>query len=82
MLEHRWRPVLYVSTFVVIRSGEKTVNYKSLQMTNKTLPISFRLDPAVKAALEAAAHQDSRSVSSLASKVLADWLRLNGFLKA
>lgn len=47
----------------------------------KTLPVSIRLQPEVKAALEKAAKADARSLSSLAEKVLMDYLRKNGFLK-
>ena len=44
------------------------------------LPMSFRAKPATKAALERAAGDDARSVSSLIEKILADWLRTHGFL--
>jgi len=46
----------------------------------KTDPIGIRLDPAERSALEKAAAVDDRSMSSLARKVLADWLRKNGWL--
>lgn len=49
-------------------------------MTQKSLPISFRLSPEKKQALEAAAEIDSRSVSSLLDKIISDWLRENGHL--
>jgi len=49
-------------------------------MTNKSLPISFRLPPATKTALESAAKADVRSVSSLCEKILTDWLRKEGHL--
>lgn len=48
----------------------------------KTSPLSFRAAPAVKAALEAAAKDDLRSVSSLIEKILTEWLRERGYLKA
>ena len=41
----------------------------------------FRVDPDLKAALETAAKQDSRSVSSLVVKILIDWARAQGLLK-
>jgi hypothetical protein len=41
----------------------------------------MRLDPEVKAALERAAKDDMRSVSSLVEKILVEWLRANGHLK-
>jgi len=55
-------------------------NYKWIQMTQKSLPISFRLSPEKKQALETAAEIDSRSVSSLLDKIISDWLRENGHL--
>lgn len=50
-------------------------------MTEKTAPISFRLAADKKKALEKAAADDSRSVSSMIEKVLTDWLKANGYLK-
>jgi hypothetical protein len=47
----------------------------------KTLPVSLRLPPEVKAAAEKAAKEDTRSLSSFMEKVLTDYLRQNGFLK-
>ena len=47
----------------------------------KTDPIGIRLDPAERDALERAAASDDRTMSALARKVLADWLRKNGWLK-
>ncbi|MET4701927.1 hypothetical protein ABIE65_004976 [Constrictibacter sp. MBR-5] len=47
----------------------------------RTAPTSMRLDPEVKAALERAAKDDMRSVSSLVEKILVEWLRANGHLK-
>lgn len=46
----------------------------------KTHPLGFRVDPEVKEALEKAAKDDVRSVSSLIEKILKDWLRENGYL--
>lgn len=43
-------------------------------MTNKTHPVSVRLDPEIKAAIERAAEEDSRSVSAMIQKILADWI--------
>jgi predicted HicB family RNase H-like nuclease len=40
----------------------------------KSEKIWVRLDPAVKVALELAALADHRSVSSLAAKIIAEWL--------
>lgn len=45
-------------------------------------PISFRFTAEKKAALEKAAEGDSRSLSSMIDKILTDWLKSNGYLKA
>jgi hypothetical protein len=46
----------------------------------RTSPLGFRVEPDLKAALEKAAAEDQRSVSSLILKILTDWLRANGHL--
>lgn len=46
----------------------------------KTHPLGFRIDPKVKEALEKAAADDVRSVSSLCEKILVTWLREKGYL--
>ena len=46
----------------------------------KTPPIGIRLSAEERAALTKAAAADDRSMSALARKVLADWLRRNGWL--
>lgn len=46
----------------------------------KTTPVSVRLPPEVKAALDEAAGRDTRSISSMIEKVLTDWLRGQGLL--
>lgn len=51
-----------------------------MQMVQKGVPVSFRLLPEVKAALDAAAKSDHRSVSSLLDKLVTEWLRENGQL--
>jgi uncharacterized protein (DUF1778 family) len=43
-------------------------------MASKTLPVSLRLAPETKVALERAAKADHRSLSSLMEKIIADWL--------
>ena len=48
---------------------------------NRKPGISFRIEPAIKAALEDAARSDRRSVSSLIEKILADYLTEKGFLE-
>ena len=44
-------------------------------------PLSVRFDQDVRAALEKAAKADMRPVSHLVQKVMADWLKANGYLK-
>jgi hypothetical protein len=46
----------------------------------KTPSLGIRLQPEVKAALQEAAKADMRSVSSMAEKVLTEWLKANGYL--
>lgn len=46
----------------------------------KTSPLAFRVEPAIKLALETAAKQDMRSTSSLIEKILIEWLRDHGHL--
>lgn len=46
----------------------------------KTPPIGIRLSAEERAALTRAAAADDRSISALARRVLADWLRRNGWL--
>ena len=47
----------------------------------KTTPVSVRLAPEVKVALDKAAKADARSLSSMTEKALIDYLRKHGFLK-
>jgi len=49
---------------------------------NAPLPVSFRLPAETKAAAEQAAADDQRSLSSLIEKLLTDFLRKKGYLKA
>jgi hypothetical protein len=48
---------------------------------NSMPALSFRLDPKIKTALEKAASDDARSVSSMVQKVLTEWLKANGYLR-
>jgi hypothetical protein len=48
----------------------------------KPLPTSVRLPSTVKVALETAAAADSRSTSSMIEKIVTDWLKKRGHLKA
>jgi hypothetical protein len=45
----------------------------------RSASIGIRLEPAVKAALEAAAKADHRPVASLIEKVMTEWLEANGY---
>jgi hypothetical protein len=44
-------------------------------------PLSVRFIPAVRAALEKAAKDDARPISSLVQKIVADWLKERKYLK-
>ena len=46
----------------------------------KTPYLGVRVQPEVKAALERAAADDLRSVSSLVEKIAVEWLRERGYL--
>ena len=46
----------------------------------KGSPIGFRIEPEIKAALEKAAEDDERSLSSLITVVLKKWLIENRYL--
>lgn len=47
----------------------------------KSLPVSLRLPPEVKAAAERAAKDDTRSMSSFLEKLLTEHLKAKGYLK-
>ena len=49
--------------------------------TKKSVPVSFRLTPEVKAAAEMAAKDDTRSMSSFVEKLLIEHLKAKGYLK-
>lgn len=46
----------------------------------KDHPIGIRFDPDVKTALERAAHEDERSVSTLVRIIVTEWLRAKGLV--
>ena len=48
----------------------------------KTGHVGIRLEPEERDALERAAAADGRTMSSLARKIIVEWLRKNGWLKA
>lgn len=47
----------------------------------KTTPLGVRLEEDIRKALTKAAKDDQRSISSMISKILTDWLKANGYLK-
>jgi hypothetical protein len=47
----------------------------------KTAALSVRVSDQVKAAVEKAATDDSRSSASLVEKIVTDWLKAKGYLK-
>ncbi|WP_204165295.1 hypothetical protein [Methylobacterium radiodurans] len=47
----------------------------------KTPSLGIRVQPETKVALEQAAKDDLRSVSSLVEKILVEWLRTKNYLK-
>ncbi|MEM7237407.1 MAG: hypothetical protein AAF501_06240 [Pseudomonadota bacterium] len=46
----------------------------------KGAPIGFRIEPEMKEALEKAAKSDERSLSSLVTIILRNWLKERGYL--
>jgi hypothetical protein len=50
-------------------------------MEKKTTQFGVRLTEEVREALRRAARDDARSSSSLAEKIIADWLRAHGWMK-
>lgn len=48
---------------------------------NKSAALGFRINERMKAMLVKAAQDDSRSVSSMVDKIIAEWLRENGYMK-
>ena len=48
---------------------------------SKPIATSVRFEPPVKVALEKAAKDDARSITSLVTKVMTDWLKEHGYLK-
>jgi hypothetical protein len=53
-----------------------------MNTARKDLILSVRIEPAVLEALQHAAAADGRSVSGLAHKILAEWLRRMGMRKS
>ena len=50
-------------------------------MVNKTPPLGVRVQPETKAALEKAARDEDRTVSSLVEHIVKEWLRDRGYLQ-
>lgn len=59
---------------------DKRIRTASNVRMKKDQPIAFRVDAPLKTALEKAARDDQRSLSSLIVKILTDWLREKGYL--
>jgi hypothetical protein len=53
---------------------------KQIQKPPLGSPLGFRVNPEMKAAL-GSAKDDTRSVSSLAQKIITEWLKAKGYLK-
>jgi hypothetical protein len=53
-----------------------------MNTARKDLILSVRIEPSVLAALQNAAAADGRSVSGLAHKIIAEWLRRMGMRKS
>ena len=47
----------------------------------KTKQIAVRMTPEIKAAIERAAADDLRSVSSMVEKIVSEWVRENGLVR-
>ncbi|MFA8386847.1 MAG: hypothetical protein ACEPO2_14575 [Pelagibaca sp.] len=74
---------------LALPSGLLMCYYITQQITTKMLenvvmakgaPIGFRIDAEIKSALERAAKDDNRSLSSLVTIILMDWLKDRGYL--
>jgi len=50
------------------------------QTERRTSPLGLRFFPSVKAALEAAATAERRSIASLVELIVVDWLKEKGYL--
>jgi hypothetical protein len=44
------------------------------------IPFAIRIRPEIKAALELAAKDDSRTLANMIEKIFSDWLRAKGYL--
>jgi hypothetical protein len=52
-----------------------------VQKRNKSAQVNLRIDPGLKELAERAAAEDHRSLTSLIEKLLAEHLRVKGYLK-
>ena len=59
-----------------------TVNYNVGLINMKMHPMSVRLEPHVRDALERAALDDRRNLSAMIDVILVRWLESNGYLPA
>lgn len=83
MFQHQRAP-LTLLVFVSISRDRESINHKKLTMSNereiRSAPLGLRITPSLKAALEAAAADDRRSVASKAEIILTEWLEAHGYL--
>lgn len=79
MLEHLTRPLVF---YLYITYNACAVNkyVGKIQTMAKSPSLGVRIQLETKDALERAAKDDMRSVSSLVEKILTDWLRDKGYL--
>jgi predicted HicB family RNase H-like nuclease len=52
-----------------------------MEQRRKTATLNLRIDPRLKEAADEAAADERRSLTSLVEKLLADYLKRNGYLK-
>jgi hypothetical protein len=64
-----------------VMNGMKKPTKPAKPIPTPLVPLGFRVENEMKAALEKAAADDDRTLSSLVQKVLREWLRSGGYLK-
>jgi hypothetical protein len=80
-LKHHGGPLVDGSSITYDQIAVNVFIGKCRKMVGKTPSLGIRVRPETKAALEKAATDDFRSVSSLVEKILVEWLRKKGYLK-
>jgi hypothetical protein len=61
--------------------GKQMKKPKKPTVAPPLVPLGFRVENEMKDALEKAAADDERSLSSLVQKILREWLRAGGYMK-